>query len=297
MQPIIHIGYPKTSTTWFQKNFYPMVRNTDFIPREEIFSKILRVNAFTFDPISTREYFIDKYKDKDFITICEEEILVDQRNNGIRVKEMANRIYAVFPEASIVIFLRNQLDMMASRYSQHLKAGGNYRATKYLFRKNIRDRSLSNDFSLFEYDKIIQLYQDLFGINNVFIYLYEEFQENNIEFLTSFSKQHLLKYDLKHFILKHENIRLRVGIIPVIKFINIFTRKKYSYKYYLIHIPFWFEASRLIIEFLNQFKIFGRVAPTEKLLGKANINFLIYSNLDSSLSSSHNPFPNGVWKS
>jgi hypothetical protein len=34
MQPIIHIGYSKTATTWFQKQFYPNIKNAFYPSRK-----------------------------------------------------------------------------------------------------------------------------------------------------------------------------------------------------------------------------------------------------------------------
>jgi len=34
--PIIHIGYPKTASTWFQKAFYPHLKSPRYIGRDAI---------------------------------------------------------------------------------------------------------------------------------------------------------------------------------------------------------------------------------------------------------------------
>ena len=39
-RPIVHIGYHKTATTWFQKHFYPCVRNARFVARERVRDEI-----------------------------------------------------------------------------------------------------------------------------------------------------------------------------------------------------------------------------------------------------------------
>ena len=42
---LLHIGYPKTGTTWFQKRFYPNVENYKYYEREDfnsLFNELLK---------------------------------------------------------------------------------------------------------------------------------------------------------------------------------------------------------------------------------------------------------------
>ena len=51
MGAIVHIGYHKTGTTWFQERFYPAVRNRRYVPRATARAAFLRPGALHFDPI------------------------------------------------------------------------------------------------------------------------------------------------------------------------------------------------------------------------------------------------------
>src|SRR3989339_295042 len=106
-KPIIHIGFPKTATTWLQKEFFPNVANINFVQREDIIEKILRPNTFEIDFASTKNYF----KNKKRTVICD-EILVGGLDacfgNGAFIKETGMRLKQIFDEAEIIIFIRNQ---------------------------------------------------------------------------------------------------------------------------------------------------------------------------------------------
>jgi hypothetical protein len=53
--PIVHIGYPKTASTWFQRSFYPHVRAPAYVDRARVNAAFLDGNAYAFDPAQARE--------------------------------------------------------------------------------------------------------------------------------------------------------------------------------------------------------------------------------------------------
>ena len=113
--PLIHIGYPKSGTTWFQKNFYPNVKNAGYIPRNDVQDHIIRPYAIGFDTTESAQFF-NQEQDNNLI-ICEELLLASVRSggfNGFVTKEIGHRLKSIFPNAIIVIFIRNQVDLIAS---------------------------------------------------------------------------------------------------------------------------------------------------------------------------------------
>jgi hypothetical protein len=51
---VIHIGYHKTASTWFQKRFYPQVRSYLYVARRRVQEACLHDTAFHFDPARAR---------------------------------------------------------------------------------------------------------------------------------------------------------------------------------------------------------------------------------------------------
>src|SRR5579862_36785 len=47
---IVHIGFPKTASTWFQRSFYPHVRSPAYVDRARVNAAFLKGNALDFDP-------------------------------------------------------------------------------------------------------------------------------------------------------------------------------------------------------------------------------------------------------
>lgn len=275
---IIHIGYPKTGTTWFQRNFYPMVENV-FLPHHNLVKKNI-ISPFDL------KYSAEKYLD-DFIEvggskrmiICEENLIGSLQNGGMQgyhTKETASRLKLLFPEAEIVIFIRNQAEMIASAYIQYVKGGGNYSFNKYLFDKQYDYSNSRMLFSLefFKYHEVIGLYQSLFGNERVHVFLYEEFAKNSREFARSFAKKFSFKVASENLDYGFQNIRLRRGLIPLARFTNSFSKRPIIHKYYFIHVPFWYLQNKKMLLFLNKFRIFGKQPTARELLGERNFSYI-----------------------
>jgi len=109
---ILHVGYPKTATTWFQNNFYPYVENFRYVERE-LFNSLF----FSRDVLAIKKYLTDCEKD---IVICDEALLITKKHK-LSILEKAERLRMNFSSPKIIIFIRNQLDIIESVYSQWLR--------------------------------------------------------------------------------------------------------------------------------------------------------------------------------
>ncbi len=272
MNPIIHLGYPKTATTWFQRNFYPFVQNA-YIPHHNLIKKNI-INPFNLN-YQGQNYIdgiISEAGSKRMI-ICEENLIGSLQNGGMQgyhTKEIGLRLKSLFPNAEIIIFIRNQPEMIASAYIQYVKGGGNYSLKTYLFDKqyDFSNSRMLFTMDFFRYHEVVEFYQSLFGEEKVHLFLYEEFAENNKEFIKSFSDRFSFKINSDLLDYSFANVRLRKGLIQLARLTNSFSKRPIVYKYYLIHIPFWYKFNKQMLLNLNKFKIFGRFPDAQKLFGK-----------------------------
>ncbi len=278
MRPLIHIGYPKTATTWFQRNFYPYV-NGIYLPHHNLVkSNIIGPFDLSYSQAKYMEDFRREANERRLV-ICEENLAGSLQNGGMQgyhTKETGLRLKTLFPEADIVIFIRKQPEMVASAYIQYVKGGGNYSLKTYLFDKQYDFSNSRMLFSLdfFRYDTVIEFYQSLFGIEKVHVFLFEEFAENNERFIKAFAEKFSLETDYTSVDFSFQNIRLRKGLIPLARLTNSFSRRPVIHKYYLIHIPFWYKLNKSMILYLNRFRIFGKYPEARSLLGGKIYNYL-----------------------
>ncbi len=270
MQVYIHIGYPKTATRWFQEVYFPNIKNAIAVNRNEVYNNIIAPESFIYNPKKVTE----KYKHfTNKIIISNHGFVGTNHNFGLRgylTKEHANRLKQVFPDAVIVLFIRSQLEIIASAYIQYIKCGGNYGISKYIFHKRfqkLNDIAMFS-FSHFEYHYIIELYEELFGKRNVYVFLYEEYIANRKQFVKQFSEQLEFDLDVNSLNFNEINTGYRKYVCKSAKLLNCFTEKNIVNKYYLFHIPAFYEYSRFFLDFLNQFSLFGKHLDAKKIFRK-----------------------------
>lgn len=147
--PIFHIGYHKTGTTWFQVNYYPRIYDLQLISREETQKILLKPRPFDFSLDKVKNQINSNTQKR--LVFCDEELSGNIHNgglNGLLTKEIGYRIKESFPNAIVVLFIRNQIDMIASVYNQYVKKGGTLSIEKYLF----PDQSDYHRFPLFSFE-------------------------------------------------------------------------------------------------------------------------------------------------
>ncbi|HEY9785465.1 MAG TPA: sulfotransferase [Candidatus Obscuribacterales bacterium] len=188
VRPLIHVGYQKTGTTWLQKQFFP---NSEFgwgaFSRREIEEAFVLPNALDFDALEVRKrYFpeICRLEAQERVAVLSCERLCGQPDSGGHdSKEMADRLYSVFPEARILIVVREQIAMIAAAYKQYVRTGGGCSLERYLMPpERGRNRVLGFDFAHFQYHRLVSYYQSKFGKDSVLVLPYELFVRQPAEF-------------------------------------------------------------------------------------------------------------------
>jgi hypothetical protein len=280
LNTIFHIGFPKTGTTWFQYDFFPYIENAFFLPRAEL----LRPRLMQKDPFSFNKILVQKELQERFIRSQKRVLVLSDEGflarNLFFIKDFAYRIKSVCPNSQIIIFIRNQESMLASMYSQYIKSnGGTFSLKRYLFGHPMMTE-MTNSISfhtmkLLRYDQIIKLYKNLFGKENVHIFLFEDFIKDPKLFCQNFSKQFDFEINLENLSYNKKNKGLRSGLILLQRFLNCFTANWRYEKYYIIHIPNFHKITFHIIRLLNQFRIFGNSIKIKKLLNKTQYHAVL----------------------
>jgi len=223
----VHIGFPKTASTWLQKNVFSDTEYFRYFSlqhsKENIdasFYSWIKAARFC-DDLSAKKVFSGKQNFMDWIeqqrTIQDSRpVLVSDEglcNGAFRVSS-CNRIYEAFPDAHIIVFVRNQIDILYSKYLQYSRGFGsktyscsfNEYIEKIIKDRNIGQPSLTvschghyehitpqNVLFYLDYNELIELYEQKFGQDKVHVFLYESLfdpQEDTLQRLSD-----LLGYD------------------------------------------------------------------------------------------------------
>lgn len=273
MSIVIHIGFHKTATSWFQKQFYPKVENFKYFSNRTLFRKeLINPDYFVFDANNARKIILNT--DISNTVICEENILSGLRVSSVFSVVMAQRLHKVFPEAEIVIFIRSQPQRIASAYLYYLKEnGGTYSPKKFIKKHfDLPNQKGSINFHHLEYHRIIEYYQELFGKQKVHVYIYEDFAKNNLDFISRYSNEMGFDVDYKTLSFERENQGLRNGLIPLARFLGGFYYSPIIHKSVFIRVPFAEGFAKRGLRILNRFSCFGKKPNAQNLFGNIIYN-------------------------
>jgi len=257
---LFHTGYPKTGTRWLQERLFPHIKNYNIVPRGDIYKHLIEPDAYSFpqtDIETLREYF----GTENLIFSLHELIGTNFQSDlhGLLSKEHAIRIQRLYPDAQIIIFIRNQMEIIASAYAQYIKGGGTYKISKYL--NNPRFKKLTGfplvSLSFYNYHNIIDHYNHLFGSKKIHVYLFEEFENNPEKFVREFGHAFQIDIDFANIDYEILNPSYRKSIIRMLRFLNHFTEKRMLNKHYFFHLPRIHTISLRILKKLNKYRIFG----------------------------------------
>jgi sulfotransferase family protein len=184
--PLVHIGYHKTGTNWLQNVFFRnsatgfrfLGEGTDHPARRLYLDPLL-----DFDAGAVRgglERLMERARAMGLIPVVSLERLSGHPDSGGHdVKQIADRLREVLPEARILVVIREQRSMIVSMYKMHVKAGGLVPLRHYLEPATNRTaRVPAFDLRYLEYHRLIDYYRSLFGETNVLVIPYEEFVQD-----------------------------------------------------------------------------------------------------------------------
>lgn len=261
---ILHIGFPKTANKWFQKFFYPLVEDLYMAEREDLSRFLLFNDIFEFDPHKLQNELLNKAKNKRVI-LCEDLILggLDVHyGSGEYLYLNAQKLKKTFKNVDVVILVRNQHCALESAYSHYIKMGGTYSINKYLglgqrFRNKYQNYHFFNP-AIFRYYSVIKLYVELFGRENVHVFLYEDLLNDPDSFMDRFcneikvKKANEIKFHIK------ENSRLSSIALLVARFLNRFTHRNTLFKNYLLRWNFLYPYIISICKHIDSFEFIRR---------------------------------------
>lgn len=279
-RPILHIGYHKTASTWFQRSYYKQVTNLRYIDRKLVKKAFLGHGGLDFTP-ATAHAELELTSPDEPVILCEEGLSGYLHNGGLfgfLSLEMARRLHAAFPNGRVVIFIRSQPEIMAACYQQYIRGGGTYRPDRYLHPEKSLEGAASDPYKIprfrfehFDYLPLIKHYEELFGRESVHVIPYEDFRRDNEDFLSRFAARFELDVQLQEVSQRRRLVSYSLPIIRLARVLNRFTYRTVNDKRYWIDIPNWYTHRRKILEWLNRGGRLGSTPSPKVLFGEAQV--------------------------
>jgi len=271
--PIVHIGYHKTATSWFQKNLYPLVGNAVYLDRRRVRDALLNTTALRFDPQEAAR----RLQVEGRAILCEEDLCGHFDNGGLLEalsKDVAYRLRAVYGDADIVIFIRNQLDMIRSTYLQYIRGGGTWSLRRFLYPYE-SDRLYAGRWykkpmltlDHFAYQHLIGHYRHVFGPSRVHVFCYEAFAADPRGFVDAFTERFGLEVETRRLRYSRRNESLGMLALQLARWLGPFSRWSNPNRLSLLPVlPKWISKGGL--KALNRTPLSGRRVTNRRLFGE-----------------------------
>jgi hypothetical protein len=236
MRDIVHIGYPRTASTWFQQTFFPKVQNYAFVPNKTVQDSFIH----PLPGLYKTNWGTDFRQKKTPLIVSEEMISGRIRAGSVNLHFLeiySRRIKESFNDPVIVIFLRRQPDILFSFYNLYIKKGGTFSFSNFLRQDLHLQELLLFSISFFLYDLPLQLLVNTFGKEAIKVYLYEDFAFNPQTFLDRFANELGLKVNWDGLNLSKINTSYTPYKIKAKRLANRFTREGVPFKQYFLNLP------------------------------------------------------------
>lgn len=204
----IQVGLPKTASTYLQEQIYPSIPGVFYLGRpytqeNAAFNSLQYADESIYESALLEKEFqlINKGAGGKPVLISDElfsgHAFWGFTNRGF----IADRLARVVPHAEIILFLRNQVDLIHSLYNQYVKIGwyekpldeefihgpgAGFDLTRWMAGErgwNYRRRRFNHrakfSVEVFRYGKLLSIYKTLFS--KVHLFLYEDLKEEPLE--------------------------------------------------------------------------------------------------------------------
>ncbi len=270
--PILHIGYHKTGSSWLQRVFFPRCRDVALVPRIEIRNQILVPTPVSFDAAAARARLLEGRAGR--VVVSEEELSGNLHTGGLHgafSREIAERLHACLPEGRVVVFIRNQRTMVTSAYKQYIKSGGTHRIQHFLTPSRSPHKTPNFSLDFLVYDRLISLYESLFGAENVNVYLYEDFSTRPRDFVVRFARDLDLEVDAGAVPVGAVNAGYRSGTLALLRVLNLFHNREMPNSSCIVDVPGFHSLLDAIIPAIDRLPFMGHVQELEDFLDPASI--------------------------
>ena len=182
---LIHTGYHKTGSTWFQQVLLAAGETGFTLPwtRAQVNDELVLPKQLLFEPASAAKFFEKGLAEAGSAAripvISNERLSGNPHSGGWDAKLIADRLFQVFPEAHVLMVIREQRSVIRSMYFQYVREGGPASLRHYLESpKAGKYRVPLFDLDFYAYHRLIEYYRDLFGREGVLVLPYELLREN-----------------------------------------------------------------------------------------------------------------------
>jgi len=183
----IHIGLHKTGTTYLQSSVFPELE-LNYLRRDDpsfqpYLKRIRHQDPIVFDADAVREGIAPLLREG-------KNLISDEGLSGSPLQRYANRdailckLHRVFPNAVIIVAIREQRDLIDSMYRQYIAAGGTHKLCDVLSETGSGVSYDQIDLESLCFSKYLTRIEEMFGRNQLQVLVYEDLVCDRKRFLS-----------------------------------------------------------------------------------------------------------------
>jgi len=181
---LIHIGYHKTASSFWQRRVFQS-NGLNLLDRKEAQEVLLALSPYEFKAEKFDKWLESRLVSDKLNVLSDEEFSgnIHTAGNGRSITyETIERISGIeVADVYVLVFIRDQIDMIDSCYRQYVKKGGTTSFINYINpekKGRLRHRFPGFSLSHFKYDDVIEHCLSRFDKNHVIAFSYEQFKNN-----------------------------------------------------------------------------------------------------------------------
>lgn len=294
----IHIGYPKTGTTYLQKELFPLLNQKsiiNYIPFSKISSEIRMIqyqDDFSFDFEGVKKRISNHFMKDKMNVISYEGLTGEVFHKSINAKSIADKIKLMFPYAKTILVIRNQVDMIYSIYKQYVHEGGTLSINNLIDFNNDDHKTFKNfnnnviSLKVFNYLNLIKYYKKEFSDEQVKVILFEKLIHDEDSFIENIFN---LKISIKNLKNSEIDISRNKGYgkvqIKIARFLNLFFYSNFNMHALRLPNIYIYKIGRLNVFLLRKFlqskfsyRFLGNSTIKQELLNKKVQNHFLNDN-------------------
>ncbi|MEO0964128.1 MAG: sulfotransferase domain-containing protein [Planctomycetota bacterium] len=188
-RPLLHIGLVKTASTWMQKHLIWNDRHgfQSALDRHALHLTAFRQPTWGYDRAEALrtacEPGLRQAAERNLQAVISHECLAGNPwNGGYLAPELLDALSSAFPDARVLLCLREQRSLAASYYHEYVNAGGTGTLEFFLTPDESDGRAPRPRDEFFHYNQLVRGYLDRFGRENVMVEPYERIRDDPKDF-------------------------------------------------------------------------------------------------------------------
>lgn len=173
---LIHVGLHKCASTWLQSQLFDYPQRGFHSPWGRLpghaVTEFVTVDPLLFDPSNARRRLEEAARPApvaSVVTVLSHEALSSRPHHGqLYAPIVAERLRDTFPEAKLLMIFREQRALIRSLYVEHVRNGGRTTLDEFMGRGDEPPGFQPMcRLSFFEFDRLVTMYEDVFGAGRV----------------------------------------------------------------------------------------------------------------------------------